>query len=237
MLLYNNADGGTNGTTPTAQPGGNTATSGNFIDTISVAGTGATLTFSNTQAAHGGLSYKFASTSTQSSYLIWRNAGATVNSLTAATTIGYARMNWFGTGFSTAARIMEYTNASISLQGGIGLTSAGKITMVNSAGTTLATSTTTLTANTWVRLETWMVASATAGQIICRIYINKDSTTPTETLTSATNINTRGGNIGAIVYGFPTSTSSTNTYYMDDVAYSSDNWLGAVEPTNFLQMF
>lgn len=230
--LLNTAKGGSNGTTvTTANSGGN---SGASIDTVNIAGTTPTLTFSTAQVPRGaGTSYALGAAGSCSSYLMWRNSGGTQNSLTfPGTTMWAVGYFYFVSSIPTIGRMMQLTNASIQLQGGVGVNASDKLTVVNSAGTAVNTSSTTLPIGAWFRVEMQVFSSSTVGWMVVRIYTSPDSVTPTETITTATNLNTRGGNIAAVVYGYPTTTSTSTTLYLDGLGVSSDGWLGPTQLTN-----
>lgn len=233
--LYNYADGGTNTTAVTAANSG--GASGTAMDT---GGSGGTLTFSNTVVANGSLSYLITpSAGTSSWFIMYRNAGGTANTLTfPGLTMFCSGVFYFSTAVPTIGRMMEYVNSGFSHTAGVGVNASQKLTLVNAAGTVVNTSTTTLPANAQFRVELWVKSDAAAGQIIAKIYLNKNSIVPTEVITSATNLNTRGGNITAAIWGYPTTTTTSNPMYMDSLIVSSDSWEAvgplAASRTNFL---
>jgi hypothetical protein len=73
-------------------------------------------------------------------------------------------------------------------------------------------------------------SSATVGQIELRIFLNPHATTPDETVTTAANVNTRGGNIGGVVYGVDVAISNL-TMYMDNLAVSDTGYMMPDVPT------
>jgi hypothetical protein len=127
-------------------------------------------------------------------------------------------------------RMMQLTNSSFLSCGGIGTTALSKFKLINSAGALVGTSTTTAPQNQWVRLEMMVFSSATVGQIELRIFLNPHSTTPDETVTTAANINTRGGNIGAAVFGIDVATSNLSMY-MDNLLVADAGYAPPDVPT------
>jgi hypothetical protein len=123
---------------------------------------------------------------------------------------------------------MQFTNASIQLIAAIGLNAAqDKFVLRNSAGTIAATSTTAVPYGSWFRIELSAFSDATVGTIQAKIYLDPQSVTADETVSTAANVNTRGGNIGAIVFGNP-ATSDAVDMNMDEMALSDTGYVGPV---------
>ena len=135
------------------------------------------------------------------------------------------RIYIYCTGYpSGSLRIVE-CEAGGTLCGGIALTSAGKIECVDNAGLVAPTSTNVINENGWTRVEGYVIGSTTAGSIQYKIFLTPDSTTPTETETSATNLNTGSSSMTLVRFGNPTSVPSY-TFYMDDLGVSDTAYLG-----------
>jgi hypothetical protein len=222
--IVNTAEGTASGTTVTAANSG--GASGTALD-VSISGTSATLTFSNAQSANGSQSYLTTAAGSNSTFIMFRNAGGTANTLTFPALTMYSVCYFFFAGTPpTIGRMMEYVNSAFSHIGGVGVSAAQKLTLVNSAGTVTNTGTTTLPANKWFRIEMKVFSDATVGQITARIFLNNNSTVADETITSAASVNTRGGNIAAAIYGFPTTTATSVSLYMDGPGVSDADWMG-----------
>lgn len=217
MRAINNAEGMSNGTVVTT---GNTGSGANNPwDTVQL--DGQTIEFSGAQAAHGQLSYHFSIAATAGPYVIWDNV-----TITADTKTMYARAYvYHASSPATTGRFMQFTNTSVALIGGVGIDSSDNLALKDSTGTTVSTSSTVVPTNAWFRLEMMVFSSATVGQIELKIYLTPDSTTPTETVTSAANLNTRGDDIKLAIFGLPTSVASAD-FYMDDLAVQDTGYIG-----------
>ena len=77
--------------------------------------------------------------------------------------------------------------------------------MRDSGGTARITTANTVPLNAWYRAEGLVTSNATAGQLEVKLFDSPDSTTPTETQTSAADLDTLGGNINQVRFG-PSST-------------------------------
>lgn len=222
MLFINNAEGMTSGTVVATTNTGSGAN--NPWDTVFP--DGQTIEFSSAQAAHGQLSYHISIAAAAGPYVIWDNVTITPNTKTM-----YARMYfYYPSSPATTGRFFQFANTSVALIGGIGIDSSDNLTLKDSAGTTVSTSTTTIPTNSWFRLEVMVFSSATVGQIELKIYLSPDSNTATETLTSAANLNTRGDDIKLAIFGLPTSVASAD-FYMDDLAVQDTGYIGPATTT------
>jgi hypothetical protein len=223
----NNAEGGTNGTTvTTANSGG---TSGDGWDTVTITAS-TTLTFSSAQSAHGSLSYLMTTpASAITSFVQWTS-----------TTLGSAQTKWsriygyFDTTVVAASRIMQFTDTSGTVVGGIGLngTATRHFKISDATNTAILTGTAAVPVNQWFRLEFMCFSDASVGQMELKIFLTADSTTPDEVLTTTATQNTNGNVIQRAVFGLMTGIASA-TFYMDDLAVSDTGYLGpAVAQTN-----
>lgn len=224
MLLVNTAEGGTNGTVVTT--GNSGGASGTAWSTVNVGTSGTTVQFSAAQQAIGGLSYLFTTGGTaESAFMTWSTP------ITPGLTT-YARAYCYIQSSTVSIfRFLQLTDASFLSCGGIGTTALSKFKLINSAGSLVGTSTTTAPQNQWIRLELKVFSDASVGEIELKIFLNSQSNTPTETL-AATNVNTRGGNIAAAVFGIDVATSNL-TMYQDNMAVSNTGYIGpdSVTPT------
>lgn len=100
----------------------------------------------------------------------------------------------------------------------------------------LYTSSTTLTDNTWYRLEIHAIgvdAATDTTAVECRVFYgaNLEGSTADETfgaIGTPTNTAGTGGTFGRVTFGV--STSSTTTMSLDSLGYSDVGWLGSVIP-------
>ena len=205
---WNTAEGGTNTTTVTGGIGGNSgAASGNYFETVS----GSTTTFSNTVAQAGSLSYSFAWSAT-AGYVQWTYLGGTDC---------YLRFYvYFSSAINATLAVARFA-AAATTKGALYVNNAGGgHWAVNNAGT-FTNGTTTPVANTWYRCELWTHQDATAGQTTARIYDNTGVLL--ETITSGTAAVT---GITLATFGGFTTTSPTQTMFMDNLAISDQGWIG-----------
>jgi hypothetical protein len=215
--FVNSAEGGSSGTTVTSVNSG--GTSGTAFDSVGL-GTGVTLTFDNTQAAHGSLSYKVTTPSTAAaSYLVWSSFG-TVSQL------WFRFYIYLTSNPATSFRVWEAV-ATGTLCGGIRVNTNGTLYAFDTNDSTIASTTTTntLALNAWNRVEGYIIGSATVGQIQFSLYKTLDSVTPTETKTSATTVNTASASITQAWQGVAYINAST-TLWLDDLGVSSVGYLG-----------
>lgn len=100
--------------------------------------------------------------------------------------------------------------------------STGKWALVNN-GTAVATGTTTVALNQWVRFEfSYYDDTGTAGYFIGKYYASKDSTTATETLTATAITSSQTFN----QVGFGVTLSNTGSYYASELAFNDYDWQG-----------
>jgi hypothetical protein len=102
---------------------------------------------------------------------------------------------------------------------------AGHLYIFDATFTLQATSTVTLTASQWVRLEYHAIHSTTAGQVEVKIFLSPDSTTPDETLATASNINTRAQGV-EVEY---CAQGPNNTYWFDNIVAADTAYPGPAE--------
>jgi RHS repeat-associated protein len=204
--LANSAEGGTNGTTVTVANSG--GASGDPFSVVT-RGTGAALTFATAAAEHGSLGYSLTATSGTTTAVTWNGYNAT----SAAVRFYY---NPGSTLPSTTVRLLDVRN-STGTAARVLMTSSNQLIVQNAAGTTLKTFPTTLSANTWYRIELGVSISATAATVNAAYYPG-DSTTPVDTAYSTSSANTGTANITTISIGDTTSGTWAGTAYFDDLA-------------------
>jgi Putative Ig domain len=218
-LLYNNFEGGTNGTTITT--GNSGGSSGHAWDVATV--TNGSLVYSNTQAAHGGLSGAMSTNNTGGvAYIGWTTSLGTVTSL-------YGRFNIYLTAYPTTV------DANVQMKG-TGSSSAGNV-QIDTTGHIIAQTNTFTNAfafvnaiplNQWVRVE-WYLLGGSAGnaQFTINYYASLDSTQITETHTDTTFAwGGTGGTIDEMDFGWTNTHANQPTIYMDDLAMSPVQFLG-----------
>ena len=212
-VLLNSFEGGTSGTTITT--GNSGGASGNACDATTI-GSGATLAFDNTHAAHGTLAMKVATVASAASHFDW------------TTSMGTQTTVWFRTYLyvtaNPAAGIRFFrTLTGSTLCGAVALATTGHLQAINSGGTSSGTTTNAISLNQWIRVEGFITNSATVGQVGISLFNSPDSTTATETLTTAANLNT---NAQANAYQFGTATvTNGGPFWMDDIGLSSTGYL------------
>ena len=215
--LTNSFEGGTSGgTISTANSGG---ASGNAFNVVTI-GALSSLTFSNTRAAHGSLSAQVSTGNPSANAIMGWTTSLTAGTLSQV----WVRAYCYITGFPPANLRAIRVNNSGTLCGAIGFNSSGKVVLLDGGGTTRGTSTTTLPLNQWCRIEGYVIASASAGQVQAQIFLGKDSAIPTETVTTAANLNTTGP-LNRVDFGNPASAVSF-TYWVDDVGASTAGYIG-----------
>jgi RHS repeat-associated protein len=205
-LVANSAEGGTAGTTVTASNSG--GGSGNAFTDVSL-GTGAALVYSTAAAEHGSLGYALTGTSGTSTFVGWN----TLSTTSAALRFYY---NPGSTLPSTAIRLADIRD-SAGTAARIVLSASNQLLVQNTAGTTITTFPTALSAHTWYRIEIAISVSATAATINAAYYPG-DSSTPVDPVYATTTGNTGTTPITQVLVGSATSATWTGTSDFDDIA-------------------
>lgn len=204
-LRANSAEGGSNGTTVTT--GNSGGASGDAFNTVSI-GTGGSATFTSASEAHGTLSYSLGS-ATGATFVAWTGW----NTATAACRFYFM----FPTLPSAQMILVRLRNAGgVVLE--LDITAANKFQVRNQTPAIVFTGTTTLSANTWYRVEFGATPNATTAAINVDYYVG-DSLTPVETGYATTTGNTGTGNFTEIRFG-PQSGGVTTTPDFDDLAFT-----------------
>jgi RHS repeat-associated protein len=216
--VANSAEGGTNGTTVTVANSG--GASGDPFNVVT-RGTGAALTFATAAAEHGSLGYSLTATSGTGTHLDWTGYNAT----SAAVRFYY---NPGSTLPSTTVRLLDVRN-STGTAARVLVSSSNQLIVQNAAGTTLKTFPTTLSTNTWYRIELGVSISATAATVNAAYY-SGDSTTPADPAYSTSTANTGTANITTISIGDTSSATWAGTAYFDDLAAQpgTTSYIGSV---------
>ncbi len=121
---------------------------------------------------------------------------------------------------ANAETILEFMDTASALKMRVSLVSTGAIRLINAAGTTLNTSTTTLSANTWYCIEIQCGTSATVGAY--ELKIGTDTGTSTTSEFSGTG-NTGATNHGHIRFGKATNTNSQSIEVLYEDASVNDS--------------
>jgi hypothetical protein len=224
---FNTFEGGTNTTTITT--GNSGGTSGAPFDNVNIPSGGAAA-FDSANAMHGGMAAKLIGGSISgNAYLAWQSA--TLGTLTD----GYGRVYYKATAFTSTTPTIAWGLLAAATKWQIVIVpSSGAIRIVDSVGTAQATSTVTVTAGSYFRIEYHHNSS---GQLVVRIFLSPDSSSPDETITASANTT---GNIDEIRYASGTNTSMTA--YIDDIAAGLTTWAGpsvtvsAIAPPNGAQV-
>jgi hypothetical protein len=220
--LFNTFEGGTDGTTiTTSNSGGDSGTAFTFVNAVG------TRRFNAANARHGSMGVELDAPAGEVPYLMWRST-AWPGSTTAWVRMYFKLTDVTGTNFT----IMQFRRADGTAIGtDVRVTTASKITLRPNISTQY-TSSTTLSTNTWYRLEIQLDSNSSTGHIQARLFYgaNLEGATPDESFGSATdNWNTGDGTVGGWSFGL-VSNPGTNTMFMDSVGISDVGWIGSADP-------
>jgi hypothetical protein len=214
--LTNSFEGGTSGSNiTTANSGGK---SGNAFDST-FTGTGTTLTYSNTHAAHGLLSAKVTVGSTATTCLAeWSTSEG------GQPTIWWRCYCYFAGNPGALAQPcrMIYSGGFGS---GVQITSGGQIQTYYTLATAAATFTTPLPVNQWFRLEGYVTGGTSTGVVSASLFVPMDDQSAVESHTT-TGLDT--GTLSGYWFGNAGSNANSGTYWIDDVGISAAGYLGPV---------
>jgi hypothetical protein len=208
-MAYNNAEGGTNGTTVTAANSG--GLSGSAFDAPVISAT-CTLTFDNTHPGHGALSYKFQLGGTAGEcYLPWTTQFTAANIPIAPFRI--KGMYWTANP-GTTIYLFRVANAAGVNTFGLAIDTAGKLLIKDAVGTIVATMATAIPLNTLFDIEVDAEVVGTTGTIRVRRYDIADSGKPTDQLTGTV---TAAVSMGRIRWGHTgTGVATVGPWWCDD---------------------
>ena len=218
VSLTNNLEGGTNGTTiSTANSGG---ISGNAFDVVTV-GTGTTVAYSTTHAAHGGVAMAVATGSTATAALCrWSTSLGTQTTLYGR---AYLYLSALPVAQDTVVSFKNSGTAACAIQ----INTSGNLVIHNAVDATVHTSTNAIPPGQWVRIEWSVTFSATVGAITLSYYAPMDSTTAVETYTSAATQNF-GPSCNMTSFGWTTGNANQPLLYFDDLGVSTSGLFGPV---------
>lgn len=219
--LINGAESGTtDGTTVTAANSGGLADNGfDSGNPVFFGASTTSFTFDNTQVAHGAHAYKWVSAAAAgTSQVGWKRA-ADGGSITPAAH-WYGRIYLWGSQNPNANwGIMRWLSGGDSgtVCCTIQVSTTGKIRVLNTAGTVLATFTNSVPLSAPWRIEYDLTFSTTVGQYIVSLYAG-DSTTAIETQTGSSNHNLGAATADTVLYVNPAGANiGVRTYYFDDI--------------------
>jgi|GEM_PF-2263185 len=118
-----------------------------------------------------------------------------------------------------------------SLCGSVQVTPTGLVRLLSSSGSPMATTTKPVTAGHWFRAEGLLTGSAAAGHGELRLFLNPDSATPDETVTSEATFNTFG-TIGSVGFGQSASSAAPCSFNFDNVGVSTTGYFDGVAGAN-----
>lgn len=213
--LAANFEAGTNGNTIAAADAGSV----DAWNTVSTPPASGVLAYDNAHAAHGSLAAKLSTGATAGAEaMTWTTAFG-------AQTDHYGRVYLYMTANPAASpRIIRVANVG-TLAAGLSISTVGKIQLLNSPAAVVATSTNAITLNAWVRIEFHFIHSATVGQLEAKLFNTADSTTVTETLTTAASLNTLAS-ADRIAFGINTSQANVAAFWLDDILAGETSYPG-----------
>lgn len=179
---------------------------------------GNSITYDNSHA-YGTLSAKVDSTTTagSSNLLAWTTALGTL-------TDWYGRVYLYATANpSDSYRVSVDGNNNFVLY----VTSSGTIQQYDQGGLIHATSA-SISLNQWVRLEWHWINSTSVGQVELRLFNSPDSSTATETKTSAANRNTSASTTD-LSFGLSSGASATGPIWLDNIVAGATTWTGPAD--------
>jgi hypothetical protein len=220
ILLGNDFEGGSNGTTITAANSGGAGE--RVFDSVSSAG--ATVIYDNAHAAHGVLSGKFVCTSFNSGYVLWN--------LESPSKVWFRAYVYFTANPPGNTPLISVRSSGGATPAGIQINTSGKVRGVDATLTQQTITTNAINLNGWTRIEGFIIPSLTVGQIEVKLFLTSDSATPDETNTSGATLNT-GSSATQIRFGLDGVGSGTWTTWLDDISVGNSAYLGpAVTQTN-----
>lgn len=209
LLLSNNSETSTSGTTVTK------ANSGDSVNTpfhsFSASG-GSTLVYSNAQSAHGSLSYLFQPANAADDLALWTSMASSAVALRV-----YAYFTGLPSVPSEFAQLTTTPSGTFTQLARFALLANGKLRVLDSAGT-LWDSTATVALNTWYRFELFasLGGTPTTGTLNAAFYALDSLTTLDSFFTTTANLG--AVNIGAARFGKGNLDDWVSSIYMDEFA-------------------
>jgi|GEM_PF-3019698 len=207
-----NANGSNGVAVSTANSGG---TTGSPFDVITITA-GGSVVYDSTQKVEGNTSIH-ATTAGVSAFVGW--SPATLGELPEIYGRFYLRMSAYPINGSSIARVYSGGTTQISFN----ITNAGQIRIRNAAGGALASGTTKVPLNSWVRYE-FRVLAGTSGAIAeSKLYLDKDSNDSSESLVA--NSLALTADVDQVTFGLIANATAGDSIWMDELATDS-GWLG-----------
>jgi hypothetical protein len=210
----NSFDNGTTGATITT---GNSATSGDAFGGTGI-GAGATLVYEATNTLHGAHSAAINPAAAVVCYMEFRPA---------------ALAEWYGRIYVKLSALPAGTiglfvfrdSATAVQHGYVSILTTGQIRLLDANAATVATTTATLTAGSWSRIECRFLGHASAGVLEAKLFNTVESTTATETI-SGTGLDTNG-TIDRLRFGQNNNPAGdVAVFYVDEPYFSPTGYPG-----------
>lgn len=218
--LVNTFEGGTVGYDISA--GNSGGDSGNAFDAVE-AGTGVTRVYDDSASVHGTLSAHFATGATSAKvYLQWDQ-----DSIGNPPEI-FERWYFMVDALPGSAKYIREWRDKDAAQtiARLALNSGGTLSLSDTTGTNIFTTTATITPYTWYRVEVHLVADPSTGLAVLKLYSDLDSNVPAETKTSAATQNFGSTIVNRSRNGWCGSGSNLPNLWLDDWALSTFDWVG-----------
>lgn len=217
---------GTNGATVPATSGANFGISslgtadGMLFDVVTIS-SGQAMTYDNT-IVPGITMAKIVTANTSACFGEWASSGLLGNA---------AAQEWFRTWeYWTANPSSAEQLCSLLVSGtraaDVILNSNGTLSVRNTSGTVIVTTTSTIPLNQLFRIEGYVTSNASTGQVELKLFSSPWSATPTETQASGANQDTLGGVLNQVRYGAATAAVSGLTWWQWGCAVSTSGYIG-----------
>lgn len=214
MARTNTFEGGSDETTITT--GNSGGTSRNAFDNVTI-GTGASVVYDDAQSAHGTFAGRITTTGTSSlAYLSYTLASVTTD---------FMRCYYRFTSLPSAAAqpILRYLSGA-SQAYRVNVKSGGAIEVRDGGNSVVGTTTAVISAGSWFRIEIGTTFSATVGAVTLRLYLSRDSTSITESLT-LTGL-TLTANATEIRFGVGAALANAVSVWHDNIAIEGTGFFG-----------
>jgi len=180
-------------------------------------GTGGSLTWDNTHAAHGSRAIKISTGGTSTStYVAW--TGLSISRVR-------GRANVYITASPpTVTQVIARGMASSLQKFRLYVNTSGKLVIADSSNVSQTTLSTTIPANQWFRVE-WDITAGTSAAYEVRLYTSVDSSSATETASGSAS-NFGSGNFDEVRYGTAANFANVVGYWLDDLGLSDTGFMG-----------
>ncbi len=196
--------------------------SANAWDAVTLpAGTGS-LTYDNTHV-YGALAAKFTAGSTSTTAILqW--SSVTLGSISDAFGRFYI---WMSANPGSINNIIQFRSTG-TVRARIRVNPTGKIELINSSNSVVATSTNSVALSQWNRIEFHVTFSASVGFLEAKLFTSPDSSTATETIgTGVANLNLGGASANEFLIG-TISTQTNWTHWLDNIVWGAASYPGPV---------